>query len=154
MDKVDDMKRQLKDIATLRDHSKTISRLQREIERAGQEAKDLESDLSTTGSTRTADDVQEELDRLSGELWAWNHIAHEIVFTIICSRSIEKEKFHAIQDRERQNAAIRSIETSLHAMELNERDLNNEIRERSNLEERIEAMRQEIAVFTNKMKVS
>lgn len=135
VDKVDDMKRQLKDIATLRDHSKTISRLQREIERAGQEAKDLESDLSTTGSTRTADDVQEELDRLSGEL-----------------RSIEKEKFHAIQDRERQNAAIRSIETSLHAMELNERDLNNEIRERSNLEERIEAMRQEIAVFTNKMK--
>ena len=69
------------------------------------------------------------------------------------SRSIEKEKNRTIQDRERQNAAIRSIETSLHAMQLNERDLNNEIREKTNLEERIEAMRQEIAVFMTNMKV-
>lgn len=69
------------------------------------------------------------------------------------SRSIEKEKNRTIQDRERQNTAIRSIETSLHAMQLNERDLNNEIREKTNLEERIEAMRQEIAVFMTNMKV-
>jgi len=69
VEKVDDVKRELKDIATLRDHARTVSRLQREIERAEQEAKDLEIDLSTTGSTRTADNVQEELDILSGELW-------------------------------------------------------------------------------------
>jgi DNA repair protein RAD50 len=68
VEKVDDVKRQLKDIVILRDHAKTISRLQREIERAEQEAEDLESDLSTTGSTRTADDVEEALHKLSGEL--------------------------------------------------------------------------------------
>jgi hypothetical protein len=38
-------------------------------------------------------------------------------------------------------------------MELNERDLNNEIREKKNLEGRTEAMRQEIVVLTDKMKV-
>jgi hypothetical protein len=38
-------------------------------------------------------------------------------------------------------------------MELNERDLNSEIREKKNLEGRIEAMRQEIVVLTDKMKV-
>ena len=62
------MKRELKDIALLKDYAKTVSRLQREIERAEQEAKDVESDLSITGSTRTADDVQEELNTLSGDL--------------------------------------------------------------------------------------
>lgn len=74
-------------------------------------------------------------------------------FNLGCSRAIEKEKNHTMQERERQNAAIRSIETSLHAMELSERDLNNEIREKNSLEGRIEAMRQEIAVFTSTMKV-
>jgi DNA repair protein RAD50 len=58
----------LKDTAILRDHAKTVLRLRREIERAEQEAVDLENDLSATGSTKTADDVQEELDKLSGEL--------------------------------------------------------------------------------------
>jgi len=72
---------------------------------------------------------------------------------MLCSRLLEREKQNTMQDRERQNAAMRTIETSLHAMELNERDLNNEIREKTNLEGRIEAMRQEIVVLTNKMKV-
>lgn len=68
MEKVDDVRRQLKDIAILKEHAKTISRLQREIERAEHEAKDIQEDLSTTGSTRTADEVQEELDTLQGNL--------------------------------------------------------------------------------------
>lgn len=68
MEKVDDIKRQLKDVATLRDHARTISRLQREIERAEQETQALERDLLVSGSTKTVDDVQEELDKLSAEL--------------------------------------------------------------------------------------
>lgn len=69
MEKLDEIKRALKDIVILKDHGKTISRLQREIERAEQEVQSLESDLLTTGSTKTADDVQEELNSLSVELW-------------------------------------------------------------------------------------
>jgi hypothetical protein len=38
-------------------------------------------------------------------------------------------------------------------MELNERDLNNEIREKTNLEGRIEVMRQEIGAFMINLKV-
>jgi hypothetical protein len=67
---------------------------------------------------------------------------------------IEKDKNNFMQSRDRQNVAIRNTETSLHAMELNERDLNNEIREMNNLEGQIEAMRQEIIAFTQKLKVS
>lgn len=68
LEKLDSVKRQLKDISILKDHAKTVSRLQREAERAEQEVSNLESDLSATGSTKTADNVQEELNDLSTEL--------------------------------------------------------------------------------------
>lgn len=53
----------------LKQHVITILRLQKELERSSQETVSLESDLSSTGSTKTADDVQAELDILSGELY-------------------------------------------------------------------------------------
>ena len=48
---------------------------------------------------------------------------------------------------------MRTIETSLHTMELKDRDLNNEIRQKTALEERIEVMKQDIVTFTGKLKV-
>lgn len=52
----------------LKQHASTVTRLQKDVERAKQEIKNLEADLSTTGSTKTADDVQTELDALTNEL--------------------------------------------------------------------------------------
>jgi len=46
------------------------------------------------------------------------------------------------------------MENNLHSMELKERDLKNDIREKVALEERVGAMRQEIAAFNNRIKVS
>lgn len=71
----------------------------------------------------------------------------------LCRRSNEREKQTITLERERQNASLRTIETSLHGMELSERDLTNEIREKEALEERIEVMQKEIVNFTNKIKV-
>lgn len=69
------------------------------------------------------------------------------------SRANERERQSLTTERDRQNSAIRTFETSLHQMELRERDLNNEIREKSALEERVETMRTEVTTFTAKMKV-
>jgi len=60
--------RQVKDILILKQQSATITRLQKEIDRANQEVDQLEASLSTTGSTRTAEDVQNELSRITGEM--------------------------------------------------------------------------------------
>ena len=68
-EKLDVINRQVKDILTLKQQTATITRLQREVDKANQEVDELESSLSTTGSTKTAEDVQNELSHLTGEMW-------------------------------------------------------------------------------------
>ncbi|KAF9463040.1 hypothetical protein BDZ94DRAFT_1362864 [Collybia nuda] len=135
LENLDGVKRQLKDIMILKDHAKTVARLQREVERAEQEVSNLEGDLLATGSTKTADNVQEELNDLSSDL-----------------RANEREKQTIMIERDRQLAAIRAIETGLHTMELKERDLNNEIREKTKLEGQIDVMKHDVIKFTNMLK--
>lgn len=53
----------------LKQHAATITKNQSEIERLKTEIANLEEELSSTGSSKTADDVQTELDALSNEMW-------------------------------------------------------------------------------------
>lgn len=53
----------------MRTTASSVSRLQKDIERLKHEIADLETDLAASGSTKTADDVQEELDKVSADLW-------------------------------------------------------------------------------------
>ncbi|KAG5648426.1 hypothetical protein DXG03_005000 [Asterophora parasitica] len=131
----DTLKRELKDILVLKDHVKTVIRLRADIARAEGDIINLETDLSTTGSVKTADEVQMDLDDASTEL-----------------RSVEREKQLLLAERERQRDAIRTVESSVHSMELKERDLATEIRERDALEKRMEDMKQDIVSFTARMK--
>lgn len=66
--KVNDIKKDIRDIATLKQHGATITKNQSEIERLKTEIANLEEELSSTGSSKTADDVQTELDTLSNEM--------------------------------------------------------------------------------------
>lgn len=59
----------MRDIFTLRQHAETVSRLRKEIDRAKQDISNLEEGLSSSGSTKTADEVQAELDTIGAELW-------------------------------------------------------------------------------------
>ena len=68
LDKLNDLKRQLKDIVVLKEHASNVSRTQKELERLKQEIASIENDLLATGSTKTADDVQAELDALTENL--------------------------------------------------------------------------------------
>ncbi|KAF9013278.1 hypothetical protein BDQ17DRAFT_1386857 [Cyathus striatus] len=135
IDKVDAIKHQLKDILTLKQHASTITRLQKEIERAKQDINSLGDDLSATGSMKTAEDLQIELEKIGEEI-----------------RANDRERHSMNLEKERQQAAIRTLETSLHQMELRERDLANELREKSSLEQRIRDLRSDIDSFTNQLK--
>jgi DNA repair protein RAD50 len=68
-DKLNELKKQLKDISLMKQHAIHITRTQREAERLEEEISALETDLSATGSTKTADEVQIELDVLSGDMY-------------------------------------------------------------------------------------
>jgi len=65
----------------------------------------------------------------------------------------EREKQALITERERQSNLVRSIEADLHQMELQEKTLASQIREKATLEETVEMMRREVVTFTAELKV-
>ncbi|KAJ7459863.1 hypothetical protein FB451DRAFT_1182155 [Mycena latifolia] len=67
-EKVEDVKRDIRDLGTLKNYAQTVTRLQKEIKKAHENIADLEKQLSATGSTKTVDDVQSELDELLAEI--------------------------------------------------------------------------------------
>ena len=67
-EKIEDFKRDLRDIRTLKTHAQNVSRLQKELRRANEEVADAEKQLSATGSTKTLDDVQNETLPVCGRI--------------------------------------------------------------------------------------
>ncbi|KIK01859.1 hypothetical protein K443DRAFT_678003 [Laccaria amethystina LaAM-08-1] len=135
VDELEAVKRQLKDILTLKQHALTVSRLQKEIKRAEEIATDIERTLAATGTTKTTDDIQLELDVVVKEL-----------------RQVALDRGSITADRDRQNNIVRTHETSLHQMELKERDLLSEIREKNNLEEQVVKMKNDVVLHTAQLK--
>lgn len=67
-DKLNELKKQLKNISSMKQHAIQISRTQKDAERLMEEISNLETQLKATGTTKTDDEVQAELDVLSGEM--------------------------------------------------------------------------------------
>ncbi|KAF8967154.1 hypothetical protein BDZ97DRAFT_569966 [Flammula alnicola] len=130
-EKLEAVNRQVKEAVALKQQTSTIVRLQKEVDRAEHEIGQLENNLSTTGSTKTADDVQSELSRITSDL-----------------RKNDRESKSISSEADRQSRLSRDLENSLHSMELEERDLLNKIREKDRLEQDIERMNQEIATYS------
>jgi DNA repair protein RAD50 len=68
-DKLTALRKEAKDISVMRSHASHVSRTQREISRLKDDIASIERDLSYTGSTRTTDAVQSELDSLSNDMY-------------------------------------------------------------------------------------
>jgi len=62
------IKKDLRDIQSIKQQAGTVSRLQRDIDRAKQEITSLEVDLASAGSTKTTEGVHEELETISSNL--------------------------------------------------------------------------------------
>jgi hypothetical protein len=62
----------LKIVLELREHVKMIAHLNSEIAKADDEQISLQGELQASGSTKTADDVQGELDKISIALSVFN----------------------------------------------------------------------------------
>jgi uncharacterized protein YlxW (UPF0749 family) len=68
-------------------------------------------------------------------------------------RNTEKEKQNLQNDRERRNNIIRTHETELHQLQLQETDLRSKVREKEALQRSVEAMQLEMTSLTNQLKV-
>ncbi len=67
-DKLQVLKRELKELVSLRQHAVNVSRLHSDCKDLRKEISNVENSLAATGSKKTADDVQQELDELSAKL--------------------------------------------------------------------------------------
>ncbi|KAF8195567.1 AAA domain-containing protein [Pholiota molesta] len=126
-EKLEIVNRDLKEIQSLKQLSININRLQRETEKAIQEVNQLEQSLSKTGSTKTAEDVNSELSRITSEL-----------------RKNDRESKTVSNEVDRQSQLIRDLENDLHSMELEERDLLSKAKEKERYEQDIDRMTEEI----------
>ncbi|OBZ71496.1 DNA repair protein RAD50 [Grifola frondosa] len=135
LNQLNEVNKELKDISAMRQQALLVANAQHAIERLKYEISSLENILSSTGSTRTADGVQAELDVLAGDI-----------------RINEREKQNIMADRERQTNATRSQENDLHRIQLRESQLKNQMQARTALEQRVEEMRQEISVANAQIK--
>ncbi|KAI9509211.1 P-loop containing nucleoside triphosphate hydrolase protein [Russula earlei] len=134
-EKLQAIKKELKELASLRQHAVNVSRLHTDCKDLRKEISNVENSLAVTGSTKTADDVQQELDALSVDL-----------------RNTEKEKQNVQNDRERRSNVLRANETELHQLQLQETDLRSKVREKEAHQKSVEAMQLEMASLTNQMK--
>ncbi|KAG6890641.1 hypothetical protein C0995_006617 [Termitomyces sp. Mi166 len=134
-DNLETVKRELREIGVLKEHTKTITRLRGEVSRAKDDVTNYETELQASGSIKTADDVQRDLDDVTSEL-----------------RSFEREKSQITTERERQKEALRLIENSIHEMEMKEKDLTGEAKEMEKVEKSIAEMQQEIITSTQRTK--
>lgn len=130
-----DLKKDMREVASLKQSASTVSRNQNEVERLKSDIKQLETELTATGTAKTGDDVQRELDVLSNEI-----------------RSNERERQALMTERDHQNQLLRTNENDLHAMEKKENTLSNQIRDKDIMEERIVTMTNEIATLHTKLK--
>lgn len=67
-DRLNDLKKEIKEVSSLKQSASTVSRNQSETERLKTEIGNLETELAATGTVKTGDDVQSELDVLSNEM--------------------------------------------------------------------------------------
>lgn len=67
-DRLEELRRELKELVTLKQQASISVKLNSDITRLKEDTIRLEEDLSTTGSVKTADDVQEELDNLGSQM--------------------------------------------------------------------------------------
>ncbi|KAI9566180.1 P-loop containing nucleoside triphosphate hydrolase protein [Boletus coccyginus] len=133
--RVNDIKKDIRDITTLKQHAAAITKNQSEVGRLNTEIANLEEELRSTGSSKTADDVQTDLDALSNEI-----------------RANERERQAIMTERDRQNSSLRTYEGDLHSMEKKENVLSNQIRDKDITEERIVVMTNEISALSARLK--
>ena len=67
-EKLQALKKELRDLVSLRQHAVNVSRLHNDCNDLRKEISNVEKSLAVTGTKKTADDVQQELDQLSAEL--------------------------------------------------------------------------------------
>ncbi|MBW0467450.1 hypothetical protein O181_007165 [Austropuccinia psidii MF-1] len=114
-----------------------ISRMNQEIKELTKEAEELERELEDLGTTKTVEDVQDELDCLSLQL--------------VESR---KELENLINEREQKRVAIQNLEAQTHQVQLDLNSKRQQLKERAAFEAQKEESKEELVKLENELKAT
>ncbi|PSR71740.1 hypothetical protein PHLCEN_2v12388 [Hermanssonia centrifuga] len=135
LERLNEVKQELVEIAGMKQHAISVSKLHREIQRLTRDIASIESDLLSTGSTKTAEDAQRELESIRDEI-----------------RTNERERQALTIEKERQVKLQRSHENDLHALQMDLNEVKNQLRDKAAMEKRIEQMKSEVASTSARLK--
>ncbi|KAG8934317.1 DNA repair protein rad50 [Tulasnella sp. 418] len=125
---VDKVKRDIGDLNSLLDQAKNVTRTADELKGLRKNVTELERELQSTGSSRTAADIQGELDALAQTL-----------------KNLGREKQSIIDQQAQQLKEQRSVEHDIHELEMKGKGLQQKEREVELLKEKVDEARKEIA---------
>lgn len=147
------LRRQQKELSVLKQHASSVARAQKDIEGLESDVAALETELTATGSTRTADDVQQEIAKLSSEMFVCLCMALWSLLTSDISHALDREKSNLTTERDRSLTSQRIIESELHRQQLQESNLQNQMKDRDLLEMRISSNRTRLTELNTRAKV-
>ena len=156
LERLESLKKESRELEKLRQVAVGATKLIKDVERLKGDVKDLEESLMHTGSTKTADDVQKELDDLAAEMFVFVTPLGNFTFLLIVlvhSRIAERERTTIRTDRDHRSNALRTQENELHSLQLDESKLESQIRDRSMLEGQIESYRVALQNTNDRIKV-
>ncbi|KAF8505241.1 hypothetical protein BU17DRAFT_57979 [Hysterangium stoloniferum] len=129
------IRRQQKELGMLKQHAINVSQIQKDITVLQKDIASLERDLVATGSTRTADDVEQEIDGIQDQI-----------------RTLDREKLNLANERDRSLAGQRNVETELLKHEVEQSELRNKLKDRDMTESRISINRVQLATLNSQAK--
>ncbi|KAI5890396.1 uncharacterized protein SCHCODRAFT_01155975 [Schizophyllum commune H4-8] len=119
-DKIDLLRKQANEVQALKLQAANITRLQKDVERLKEEIEEIEHDLSATGSTKSTDDLQAEIEKMTDQI-----------------RLLEREKNHLTADSNRMNNSVISTERELHSLQTRRMELTSKVEKMKTLETNI-----------------
>ena len=141
----------------MKQHAASVSKTAKDIERVIQEVKNLETDLEATGSSRTAEDVQNQLNDVSANLCVappyFLYRCYRCTDCVWRSRSNERERQTLQTEKERALNALRTHEKDLGDMQLREVNVKSQIKDRTTLEKQVQEMKAQVAAASQSSKV-
>ncbi len=116
-----------------------------------EETESLVNELAASGSTKTVDEVQTELDEISTQMFVPS-TRERNTFSSQYSQKLDRDRTNVMKERDHQTRLQHTIDKEVSDFQLKELRLQAKIKEREDLQTRIESMKKDIVIFTQRAK--
>lgn len=124
----------LADLSALREHARNVTRMNEEVNSLRTEVTQLERNLQSSGSVRTAPELQSDLDNISQKI-----------------KTINRDRQIIQTQKEQQLSAQRDVENEIHAMEIKAGQLDAKLQEGRATEMKMESDKRELGALRSRM---